>query len=81
MIGEMGQLHMTEDEVAGDFAAVILKIRNGAEVVVERGEQPLALIGPPEFRGRPLDECIALLKARDSHPIPDEDHAKSGSPI
>jgi hypothetical protein len=30
----------------------------------------------PRFRGRPIDECIALAKARGSHATLDEDFAK-----
>ena len=67
---------MTEAEVAKDFAAVLEKIQQGAEVIVERDAQPVAVIKLPQFRGRPIDECIALAKARGSHVTLDEDFAK-----
>jgi Phage integrase family len=35
----MAELHMTEAEVARDFRAVLDRIRNGAEIVVERDAQ------------------------------------------
>jgi hypothetical protein len=48
----------------------------GAEVIVARDAKPLAVIEAPQFRGRPIDECIALAKARGSHATPDEDFGK-----
>jgi antitoxin (DNA-binding transcriptional repressor) of toxin-antitoxin stability system len=44
MIETMAQLHMTEVEVARDLHAVLEKVRQGAEVVVERDAQPVAVI-------------------------------------
>jgi antitoxin (DNA-binding transcriptional repressor) of toxin-antitoxin stability system len=76
MIEGMAQLHMTEAEVAKDFAAVLEKIQQGVEVIVERDAHPVAVIKLPRFRGRPIDECIALAKARGSHVTLDEDFAK-----
>ena len=62
----MAELHMTEAEVARDFAAVLEEIQQGAEVIVERNAQPVAVIKLPQFRGRSIDECIALAKAHGS---------------
>ena len=73
MIGSMAQLHMTEAEVAKNFAAVLEKIQQGAEVIVERDASPIAVIKLPVFRGRSIDECIALAKARGSHATLDKD--------
>jgi antitoxin (DNA-binding transcriptional repressor) of toxin-antitoxin stability system len=72
----MAELHMTEAEVARDFAAVLEKIQQGAEVIVERNSQPVAVIRPPRFRGRSIDECIALVKKHGSHTILDGGFAK-----
>jgi hypothetical protein len=72
----MAELHMTEAEVARDFGAVLEKIRHGAEVIVERDAQPVAVIKAPQFRGRSIDECIALAKAHGSHATLDEGFAK-----
>jgi hypothetical protein len=36
----------------------------------------MALIRPPEGPGRPIDECIAIARARGSRATPDEDFAK-----
>ena len=76
MIEGMAELHLTEAEVAKDFAAVLEKIRHGAEVIVERNSQPVAIIKLPQFRGRPIDECIALAKAHGSHATLDDGFSK-----
>ena len=76
MIEHMAELHMTEAEVARDFAAVLEKIQQGTEVIVERNAQPVAVIKLPQFRGRSIDDCIALAKKRGSRATLDEGFAK-----
>lgn len=80
MIGDMAQLHMTEAEAARDFFAVLAQVREGAEVVVEKDHQPVAVIRAPHTPGRPIAECIALAKAYEARlgyaPTPDDDFAK-----
>jgi len=76
MIEGMAVLHISEAELARDLAAVLEKVRQGTEFVVERDTQAVAVIRPPQFQGRPIDECIALLKARGSHATLDEDFAR-----
>lgn len=66
MIEDMTQIHMTEAEVTGNFAAVLEKIQQGAEVVVEQDHRPVAVIRPPKRSGRPISECIASAKAAGS---------------
>jgi len=72
----MAELHMTEAEVSRDFAAVLEKIQQGAEVIVERNAQPVAVIKLPQFRGRSIDDCIALAKKRGYRATLDEGFAK-----
>ena len=76
MIEDMAELHITEAEVVKDFAAVLEKVRHGAEFIVERDHQPVAVIKFPEFRRRSIDECIALAREHGSHATLDEDFAK-----
>jgi antitoxin (DNA-binding transcriptional repressor) of toxin-antitoxin stability system len=80
MIEDMAQLHMTEAEAARDFHAVLARVREGAEVVVERDHRPVAVIRAPQGPGRPIAECIAIAKAYEERlgyaPIPDADFAK-----
>ena len=66
MIDVMEQVHMTEAEVTRDFAAVLEKIQQGAEVVVQQDHRPVAVIRPPKRSGRPISECIASAKASGS---------------
>jgi len=67
---------MTEAEVTNNFAAVLEKLRQGAEVVVEQDHRPVAVISPLKGPGRPIDECIALAKAHGSGATLDEDFAQ-----
>jgi antitoxin (DNA-binding transcriptional repressor) of toxin-antitoxin stability system len=76
MIEDMEQVRMTEAEVTNNFAAVLEKLKHGTEVVVERDHRPVAVIGPMKGPGRPIDECIALAKARGSGARLDEEYAK-----
>jgi antitoxin (DNA-binding transcriptional repressor) of toxin-antitoxin stability system len=71
----MERVHMTEAQVAGDFAAVLERLKHGAEVVVEQDHRPVAVISPVKGPGRPIDECIALAKARGSGAKLDEEYA------
>ena len=41
----MATVHMTESEVTHNFAAVLEKIRTGAEVVVEQNQRPQSNLG------------------------------------
>jgi antitoxin (DNA-binding transcriptional repressor) of toxin-antitoxin stability system len=59
-------VHMTEQEVTKNFAAVLSKIREGIDVVVEQDHRPVALIRSPRQSGRLLSECIASAKASGS---------------
>lgn len=76
MIEGMAQLHMTEAELVRDIESVLEKVRQGADVVVEQDYRSIAVIRPVKGPGRPIDECIALAKARDSGATLDEDFAK-----
>lgn len=80
MIEDMGQLHMTEVEAARDFHAVLARVREGAEVVVERNRRPVAVVRGPQEPGRSIDECIAIAEAFEARlgygPVPDADFAR-----
>jgi antitoxin (DNA-binding transcriptional repressor) of toxin-antitoxin stability system len=64
-------IHVSDKEAASDFASVLARVREGAEVVIEHEARPVAVVRPPEAsNGRLLSESIALA----------EEHAKnSGS--
>src|SRR5580692_4001151 len=70
----MAQVHMTEAEVASNFAAALEKVRQGLEVVVENDHQAIAVLKPAEPPRRKISECIAMLPA-DSTATIDPDFA------
>jgi len=72
MIMDMGPLRITEAELARDLHAVLAKVQEGAEIVVEQDHYPVAVIHSPLPKGRLLSECIALAEARGSTVTLDE---------
>jgi antitoxin (DNA-binding transcriptional repressor) of toxin-antitoxin stability system len=57
-------IHVSDKEAADDFASLLARVREGAEVVIEHDARPVAVVRPAEvFRGRLLSESIALAKA------------------
>lgn len=55
---------ISESEAASDFALVMTRIREGAEVVIERDAKSVAVVRPAEaMLGRPISESIALAEA------------------
>jgi hypothetical protein len=78
----MATVHMSEAEVARDLHAVLAKVQQGIEVVIEQDHRPIAVLksSVPVRPGRKLGECIALAQAYEAKlgyaPIPDEDFAK-----
>jgi antitoxin (DNA-binding transcriptional repressor) of toxin-antitoxin stability system len=76
MIEDMPELHMSEAEVAKNFAAVLERLKHGDAVVVEQDHRPVAVISPVRGPGRPIDECIALAKAHGSGARLDAEYAR-----
>ncbi len=66
MIMDMGTLRITEAELARDVHAVLAKVQQGVEVIVEQDHRPVATIKPPRRSGRPISECIASARASGS---------------
>jgi antitoxin (DNA-binding transcriptional repressor) of toxin-antitoxin stability system len=57
-------VHLADAEAARDFAAVLERVREGAEIVIEHDARPVAVVRAAEhIRGRLLSESIALAKA------------------
>jgi antitoxin (DNA-binding transcriptional repressor) of toxin-antitoxin stability system len=40
----MAQVHITEAEVTNNFGALLEKLQQGADIIVDRGHRPVALI-------------------------------------
>lgn len=60
MIESMAQIHMSEAEVAKNFAAALEKVRQGMEVVVEHDHQAVAVLSPASPARRRISEVLAL---------------------
>jgi antitoxin (DNA-binding transcriptional repressor) of toxin-antitoxin stability system len=65
MIEDMAVLHISEAELARDVHSVLEKVRNGAEVVIEQGDRPIAIIKAPQQPGRLISESIAIAKGHE----------------
>lgn len=72
-------IHVSEAEAASDFAALLARVRAGAEVIIENRERPVAVLQAAEPVRRSISECIALAKRHEEEtskaPIPDSDFA------
>jgi len=66
MMENMAQVHMTEAELARDLHAVLEKVRQGVEIVVDRNDQPVAVINPAQPVRRTLSDLIRLAEQRES---------------
>ena len=80
MIEIMSTVRITETELARDVHAVLEKVQQGVEIIVEQDHRPVAVIKTPPTPGRKISECIALAKAYEDklgyRPIPDPGFAK-----
>jgi antitoxin (DNA-binding transcriptional repressor) of toxin-antitoxin stability system len=80
MIEVMATVRITEAELARDIHAVLAKVQEGVEVIVEQDHRPVAVIKTPRGPGRRISECIALAKAHEEElgyaPTPDPDFIK-----
>jgi len=72
-------IHISEIEAASNFAALLDRVRAGAEVVIEHDKLPVAVIHAPAPSRRTIAECIALAKAHEEEtgevPVMDADFA------
>lgn len=76
MIRDMMTVHVTEAELARDVRAVLEKVRQGIEVVIEQDNRPVAVLKAPEMKGRKISEVIAALEASGASAVIDEDFAR-----
>lgn len=68
-------IRISEAEASSNFAEVLARVRAGAEVVIESGKLPVAVVRAPAAPRRTISECIALLP-EDSSAVVDSDFAK-----
>lgn len=60
----MAVIHISETEAVRDFARLLARVRDGAEIIIESGAAPVAIlrtVAPPH---RSISESIALAEAR-----------------
>lgn len=60
----MATIHMSETEVARDLHAVLAKVQQGVEIVIEQDHRPVAVLRASRPVGRMISEIVADLKAR-----------------
>ena len=77
---EMATVHMSEAEVARDLHAVLAKVQQGMEIIIEQDHRPVAVIrAQPQganSSGRPITEILREAKQRNSTVTLDEDFGK-----
>lgn len=70
----MATIHISEADAALNFAGLMARVRAGADIVIESGKLPVAVLHAPVPPRRSIEECIALLP-EDSPAVIDEDFA------
>jgi len=72
-------LYIDEADAMRDLAAILRRVQTGAEVIIERDAQPLAIIRAAAPVRRTISECIALAEAHETEtgqaPLLDPDFA------
>ena len=75
----MATIHITEAEAARDLPALLAKARAGAEVVIENGSLPAAILRSEFPTHRTISECLTLARKHEQEsgetPILDPDFA------
>lgn len=75
----MATIHISAAEAARDFAALLDRVRAGAEVIIEDDAAPAVVLHAVTPRGRLISESIALAKKHEEEtgeaPILDPDFA------
>jgi antitoxin (DNA-binding transcriptional repressor) of toxin-antitoxin stability system len=66
----------TGGDVARNFAAVLERVRQVVEVIIEQDARPIAVLKSTPRTGGPISECIAIAKARGTKAAVDEGFAK-----
>jgi len=73
-------IRISETEAARDFAGLMTRVRAGAEIIIESGERPVAVLHAADPARRSISECIALAERHEQEtgkaPVLDADFAK-----
>jgi antitoxin (DNA-binding transcriptional repressor) of toxin-antitoxin stability system len=54
-------LHISDAELIRDVRAILQRVETGAEVIIERDAQPIAVLRSATPPRRTISECIAML--------------------
>lgn len=66
-------LRITESELARDVRAVLQRVEQGGEVIIEREDhRPVAVISAPHRTGRPITDILVEARRRKSSMTLDE---------
>lgn len=69
-------VRMTEAELARDVHAVLEKVRQGVEVIIEQDDRPVVVLKASQGTGRKISDVIAALEASGAGAAIDEDFAR-----
>ena len=69
-------IHISEAEASHDFAAVLARVRAGAEIVIGDDARPVAVVRSAETHVRLLSESLRLAQEHASATTLDEDFAR-----
>jgi antitoxin (DNA-binding transcriptional repressor) of toxin-antitoxin stability system len=64
IIVSMATIHISEADAARDFSGLMAHVRAGAEIVIENGTLPVAVIHAPVPPRRSISESIVLAETR-----------------
>lgn len=73
MIEDMATVRISEAELARDLHAVLAKVQQGMEIVIEQDNTPVAVIRAPQRSGRPVSDVLREARQRNSTVTLDED--------
>jgi len=77
IMNAMTTLRITEAQLAQDVHAVLEKVGQGSEIVIERDDhRPIAIIRAPNRSGRPIAEVLREARERNSTVTLDDDFGK-----
>ena len=69
----MATVYMGEGDVARDLHAVLAKVKQGVEVVIEQDHRPVAVLRAQQRSGRPILEILAEAERRNATVTLDSD--------
>ncbi len=69
----MATIRMSEAEVARDLHAVLAKVQQGVEIVIEQDQRPVAVLRAESRSGRPITEILSDARQRSSSVTLDDD--------